>query len=481
MIIIGLDLGTTGIRAIAFRSDASIAAKVYQEIPIHCPQAGWVEQDPMQIWDITVSVLRELASKVPVSEWQGLGISNQRETTILWDAKTGLPLYPAISWQCRRTASRCDELADDSDMIKSITGLRLDAYFSATKIEWILENVPETTACLARGDLRFGTVDSWVLWKANQGKVHATDLSNASRTMLLNIQNGSYDETCLDLFGVPRDIVPELRDSAGDFGAFDASILGKELPIYAVLGDQQAALFGQGIWEPGALKATYGTGLFCMGYTGPERLGNDALLDTIAWKRDGQIHYAWEGSAFIAGAAIQWCRDQMGWIQDAAESSELAASAAESEGLLFNPGFCGLGAPFWVPEATAGFTGIRRDTSRSQLIRAVLESVAFQCKAIVDVADLDENIVMKVDGGMTRNQWLMQFQATLLGRELQVPDCQESTCLGAAAMAGMYCGLSNDVMITGLKNESVDPVGIGGRSHAEAKYERWLAYLLNKE
>ena len=443
-VILGMDLGTTGNRVAAFTKDGRVVASAYYEFPQVFPKPGWVEHDPVEILESALRALKEVAGKVGVENIQGLGITNQRETTILWDKKTGAPVYNAIVWQCRRTADLCDALRGSAAGIKSRTGLSLDPYFSATKIRWILDHVPGVRDKAARGEILFGTVDTWMLWNLTKGKTHATEPSNASRTLCLNIQKLSYDAEMLKLFGIPENIFPEVRDSGGLFGVLDKAILGREIPILAILGDQQAAFFAQGGWQEGVVKNTYGTGLFLMAATGKTIPESGSLINTVAWRLRGDVLYAIEGSVFVGGAAIQWLRDGLKIISSAAETEALALSLKSNEGVYFVPALTGLGAPYWDPDARGLLIGLTRGTTPAHFVRAALESLAYQTRDVIGemkrLTTTHTFNTLRVDGGAVKNNFLMQFQADILGFNVERPEQIETTVLGAAALAGMEAG-----------------------------------------
>jgi glycerol kinase len=441
--ILAFDQGTTSSRAIAFDRDGRIVAKAQQEFPQIYPKPGWVEHDPMAIWNSQLAVAKEVVAKVNVENIAAIGITNQRETTIVWDRKTGQPIHNAIVWQCRRTATVCEELkaAGHADEIRALSGLVVDAYFSGTKVAWILDNVPGARARAENGELAFGTCDSWLIWQLTGGAIHATDPSNASRTMLYNIHSGQWDDRLLNLLRVPRAVLPEVRPSSGSYGEVKAAWFGETLPISGNAGDQQAATFGQACYEPGQVKNTYGTGCFMLMNIGTKPVASaGGLLTTVGWQLDGQTHYALEGSVFIAGAVIQWLRDEMALIKDATETAEIAASINDNGGVYFVPAFVGLGAPYWDSFARGTVVGLTRGTGRAHMVRAALESIAYQTRDVVDVMTKDAGLQLsslRVDGGATANDWLMQFQADILGVPVQRPAVTETTALGAAYLAGL--------------------------------------------
>ena len=447
--IMALDQGTTSSRCILFEKNGKIASMVQREFAQIFPHEGWVEHDPMTIWSTQISVATEALLKIGGSwnEVYGIGITNQRETTVVWDRETGAPIYNAIVWQCRRTADYCQELSDAGyeEMIKEKTGLLLDPYFSATKLHWILENVKGAREKAERGELCFGTIDSWLIWNLTGGKVHATDYSNAARTMLFNIHTLEWDKDLLKLFNIPSSILPEVKPSSGFFGNTDAGVLGAELPIAGVAGDQQAALFGQCCFDAGEIKNTYGTGAFLLMNTGDKPYSTtNGLVTTIAWGIGDKVTYALEGSVFTCGAAIQWLRDGLRIIESAADSEYYASKVKDSGGVMIVPAFQGLGAPWWDPYARGIIIGITRATTKYHLIRATLESLAYQVVDVVDLMQRSTNIKvkkLKVDGGASANNLMLDFQANILGVTLERPECIETTALGAAYL----CGLALDV------------------------------------
>lgn len=452
--LMALDQGTTSSRCILFDRNGKIVSLAQKEFKQYYPQAGWVEHNPMEIWSTQMGVAREAMEQINVSyeDIAALGITNQRETTILWDRYTGEPIYPAIVWQCRRTAEVCEALEKKGygDTIFKKTGLRIDAYFSATKIQWILEHVEGAKERAERGDILFGTVDTWLIWKLTKGKVHATDYTNAARTMLFNIVEKQWDEEILTLLGIPKQILPEVHDSSCLYGETESSIFGGSIPIAGVAGDQQASLFGQACFERGEVKNTYGTGGFLLMNVGAEPVFSEhGLLTTIAWGLDGMITYALEGSVFVAGAAIQWLRDEMGLISTAAESEEIAKTVPDTNGVYMVPAFVGLGAPYWDPYARGILTGLTRGANRKHIVRAVLEALAYQTYDVVRLMERDAGIeklpCLKVDGGASANNFLMQFQSDMLQSEIQRPQCIETTALGAAYLAGLGVGFYKNV------------------------------------
>ena len=451
--IMALDQGTTSSRCILFECDGKIASIAQREFPQIFPKEGWVEHDPMVIWSTQISVATEALLKIGArwDEIYGIGITNQRETMVVWNRKTGVPIYNAIVWQCRRTADRCEALAASGyeSMIKEKTGLLLDPYFSATKLEWILKNIPNARELADKGELCFGTIDSWLIWKLTDGKVHATDYSNASRTMLFNIRTLEWDEELLSLFGVPRSMLPEVLPSSSVFGYTSADILGASLPIGGVLGDQQAALFGQCCFERGDIKNTYGTGAFLLMNTGREPyMTTNGLITTVAWGIGGEVAYALEGSVFSSGSAIQWLRDGLGILKSAAESEKIASSVEDSGGVFVVPAFSGMGAPWWDPYARGTIIGITRATTRAHIVRATLESLAYQTADVIDLMQRSVGVAVKelrVDGGASKNNLMLAFQADILGATLHRPACTETTALGAAYIAGLSLGVYESI------------------------------------
>jgi glycerol kinase len=443
-LILAIDQGTTSSRAMVFDSGGVPRASTQREFPQIYPADGWVEHDPEEIWSSTAQVCREVLEKVGDSVVT-LGITNQRETTVVWERATGKPIYNAIVWQDRRTAEACRELAGrglEPEVTKR-SGLLLDPYFSASKLAWILDHC-DVRARADAGELAFGTVDSFLLWRLTGGRVHATDATNASRTSLFNIHSGVWDEDLLEIFGIPRAVLPEVMDSAAPFGVTDPAVLGREIPIGGVAGDQQAALVGQACFAPGMIKSTYGTGCFVILNTGDEPLVSaNRLLTTIAYQIGGVRTYGLEGSIFIAGAALQWLRDGLGIIDSAPETESLARSLDGNKGVYLVPAFTGLGAPHWDPEARGAVFGLTRDTGTPELARAALESVAYQTRDLLDAmaADGVSPAGLRVDGGMIGNDWLMQFLADILDRPLERPRVAETTALGAAYLAGLQAGV----------------------------------------
>jgi glycerol kinase len=450
--ILAIDQGTTSSRAIIFDHSGAIKAMAQREFTQHYPQPGWVEHDPAEIWSTQAGVVAEAVASggIQARDLAAIGITNQRETTIVWDRRTGEAICPAIVWQDRRTAAHCDQLKAEgrAEMIQKKTGLVLDAYFSGTKLKWILDNVDGARKHAEAGELAFGTVDSWLAWKLTGGAVHITDPSNASRTSLYNIHTGQWDWELLDLFGVPEKMLPRVKSSSEVYAETAAGLFGARVPVAGMAGDQQAALFGQMCIRPGLLKHTYGTGGFMMLNTGDTAIASaNNLLTTIAWQINGKVTYALEGSIFIAGAVVQWLRDGLGLIRSSAEIEKLAATVPDNGGVYIVPAFAGLGAPHWDQYARGTITGLTRGTTAGHLARAALESIAFQSADVLEAMEADAKFPVKelrVDGGATVNDGLMQFQADMLGIPLVRPRVTETTALGAACLAGLAVGFWKD-------------------------------------
>ena len=443
--IMALDQGTTSSRCILFDHSGRICSVAQKEFTQYYPQPGWVEHDAQEIWDTTLEVARIAMLKIKANAAQiaGIGITNQRETTIVWDKNTGEPVYNAIVWQCRRTSEMVDALIENGhgEMIRAKTGLVPDAYFSGTKLRWILDCVPGVRERAEAGELLFGTVDTWLIWKLTGGAAHVTDYTNASRTMLFDIHRLCWDEELLQLLNIPRCMLPEVRPSSQVYGWTQFELLGGEIPVAGAAGDQQSALFGQCCFEPGDVKNTYGTGCFLLMNTGSDPvMSKNGLITTIAATLPGQVQYALEGSVFTAGAAIQWLRDELGVISSAAESREYARSVPDTAGVYVVPAFTGLGAPYWNQYARGMITGVTRGFSRAHLVRATLESIAYQTSDICKAMENDAGVPLtrlKVDGGASANDFLMQFQSDMLGSEVVRPKCIETTAMGAAYLAGL--------------------------------------------
>jgi len=441
--ILALDQGTTSSRAIVFNKNGEYVYGLNKEFKQIYPKPGWVEHDPMDILNSQIEVAKKVGEHVGLENIEAIGITNQRETTILWDKRTGKPVYNAIVWQCRRTSNICDNLKEQGyeKLVKEKTGLVIDAYFSGTKIKWILDNVPGIREEAERGNILFGTVDSWLIWNLTGGKVHVIDYTNASRTMLFNIHTLKWDEEILEILDIPKQILPIPVPSSYVYGYTDKSIFGVEIPISGDAGDQQASLFGQTCFNEGMVKNTYGTGCFILMNTGKKPyFSNSGLLTTIAWGLDNEVEYALEGSIFIAGAAVQWLRDNLKLINHASETEDLALSVENSGDLYFVPAMVGLGAPYWDMYARGLLIGITRGTTREHIVRAVLESIAYQTRDVLEVMSKESGIKMetlRVDGGASTNNFLMQFQADILGVPVERPSVTETTALGAAYFAGL--------------------------------------------
>ena len=445
--ILALDQGTSSSRAVLFDQEGTPVATAQREFPQIYPQAGWVEHDPEAIWSSQLQAARDvlLNAGVEPAEIAALGITNQRETTVVWDRATGKPIANAIVWQCRRTAERCDELRGQGlePLIRERTGLLLDAYFSATKVRWLLDHVPDAARRAEAGELAFGTIDSWLIYRLTGGRIHATDATNASRTMLFDLRAGRWDEELSARLGVPMAMLPQVVDSSGVLGETDPSLLGAALPIAGVAGDQQAALFGQTCFHAGDAKNTYGTGSFLLLHTGdtPPKAGK--LLATVASRREGRLQYALEGSIFVTGAAVQWLRDGLQIIASAADVEALAASVESSDGVYFVPAFVGLGAPHWDPYARGAISGLTRGSTRAHIARATLEAIAFQTRDVLEAMEEESGLslpALRVDGGASRNDLLMQIQADVIGRPVIRSAIPETTALGAAYLAGLGVG-----------------------------------------
>lgn len=446
--IMALDLGTTSCRCIIFDKNGRICSAAQKEFTQYFPQPGWVEHDAEEIWATQTGLMYEAMSKIDITinEIAGIGITNQRETTVLWDKETGRPVHKAIVWQCRRTAGYCDELKKlgMAEFFRSKTGLVLDAYFSATKLRWLLDNAAGARERAEEGKLLFGTVDSWIIWKLTSGKVHVTDYSNASRTMLFNIHTLKWDEEILRVLKIPQQILPEVKPSSHVYGYTDSKLFGREVPIAGAGGDQQCALFGQTCFERGEVKNTYGTGGFMLMNTGTAPVNShNGLVTTIAWGVDDKVEYALEGSIFVAGAAVQWLRDELGLIRNAAESEVLAKSVPDANGCYVVPAFVGLGAPYWDQYARGAIVGLTRGVNRNHIVRATLESIAYQVNDVLMAMQEDSGMPitsLRVDGGACDNDFLMQFQADILNTSVVRPYCIETTAMGAAYLAGLAVG-----------------------------------------
>ncbi len=483
--VLALDQGTTSSRALLFDVTGAVVAQDQHEFPQSFPEPGWVEHDPEEIWESQLRAARGAleVSGVPAGEIVALGITNQRETALIWERDTGRPIYPAIVWQSRQTAPICEGLRQRGldEHVREQTGLVIDAYFSATKLRFILDAVPGAAARAARGELVCGTVDTWLLYRLTRGAVHATEASNASRTMVWNLRAGDWDDELLDALELPRAMLPEVRDSSGLFGEADAEWLGASVPICGIAGDQQAALFGQRCFAAGEGKNTYGTGCFFLLNTGTRpRRSSHGLLSTVAWRLDGVLHYALEGSVFVGGAAVQWLRDGLGLVDDAAETEVLARSVDDTGGVVMVPAFVGLGAPHWDEAARGTILGLTRGTTRAHLVRATLESIALQSADVIAAAQADGGSALpalRVDGGAARNDFLMQFQADILGLPVERPAMAEVTAFGAAALAGLGAGVwSSQEEVRGLAGGRVDrfepAMESGERERRRAEWSR---------
>lgn len=480
--IMALDLGTTSCRCIIFDKNGRICSAAQKEFTQYFPQPGWVEHDAEEIWATQTGLMYEAMSKIDITinEIAGIGITNQRETTVLWDKETGRPVHKAIVWQCRRTAGYCDELKKlgMAEFFRSKTGLVLDAYFSATKLRWLLDNAAGARERAEKGELLFGTVDSWNIWKLTGGKVHVTDYSNASRTMLFNIHTLKWDEEILRVLKIPQQILPEVKPSSHVYGYTDSKLFGREVPIAGAGGDQQCALFGQTCFERGEVKNTYGTGGFMLMNTGTAPVNShNGLVTTIAWGVDDKVEYALEGSIFVAGAAVQWLRDELGLIRDAAESEVLAKSVPDANGCYVVPAFVGLGAPYWDQYARGAIVGLTRGVNRNHIVRATLESIAYQVNDVLMAMQEDSGMPitsLRVDGGACDNDFLMQFQADILNTSVVRPYCIETTAMGAAYLAGLAVGywrskeeiLANHVIAAEFKQQM-------GQAKRESLLQGW--------
>lgn len=480
--IMALDLGTTSCRCIIFDKNGRICSAAQKEFTQYFPQPGWVEHDAEEIWATQTGLMYEAMSKIDITinEIAGIGITNQRETTVLWDKETGRPVHKAIVWQCRRTAGYCDELKKlgMAEFFRSKTGLVLDAYFSATKLRWLLDNVIGARERAEKGELLFGTVDSWIIWKLTGGKVHVTDYSNASRTMLFNIHTLKWDEEILRVLKIPQQILPEVKPSSHVYGYTDSKLFGREVPIAGAGGDQQCALFGQTCFGRGEVKNTYGTGGFMLMNTGTAPVNShNGLVTTIAWGVDDKVEYALEGSIFVAGAAVQWLRDELGLIRDAAESEVLAKSVPDANGCYVVPAFVGLGAPYWDQYARGAIVGLTRGVNRNHIVRATLESIAYQVNDVLMAMQEDSGMPitsLRVDGGACDNDFLMQFQADILNTSVVRPYCIETTAMGAAYLAGLAVGywrskeeiLANHVIAAEFKPQM-------GQAKSESLLQGW--------
>lgn len=454
--VLAIDQGTTSSRAILFDQNLKIVASAQEEFPQHFPASGWVEHDPADLWSTTAGTCRAAIERAGLSpdDITAIGITNQRETTVVWDKETGAPIHNAIVWQDRRTADRCAELRDAGHeaMFTDRTGLLLDPYFSGTKLAWMLDNVDGAHARAEAGELLFGTVDCYLIWKLTGGKVHATDATNAARTLLYDIRKGRWSQTICDLLNIPMQMLPEVKDCAADFGVTCADLFGREIPITGVAGDQQAATVGQACFQPGMLKSTYGTGCFALLNTGDTPVqSNNRLLTTIAYQLDGKPTYALEGSIFIAGAVVQWLRDGLKIIREAKETQPLAEQADAAQNVIMVPAFTGLGAPYWNAECRGAVYGLTRGSGPAEFAKAALESVGYQTRDLLDAMTADwaaqdgGEQVLRVDGGMSASDWAMQFLSDIIGAPVDRPEVLETTALGAAWLAGMQAGIYPDM------------------------------------
>ena len=459
--VMAIDAGTTSNRAIVFDKKGNMVSVAQKEFTQIFPQPGWVEHDANEIWSTVLGVCVEAMANAGATadEIAGIGITNQRETTILWDKQTGQPIANAIVWQCRRTAEFCETLKDKEEMIREKTGLIVDPYFSATKIRWLLDHVKGARERAERGEILFGTVETWLIWKLTGGQVHVTDYSNASRTMMFNINTLCWDEEILSLLRIPKQILPEPRPCSEIYGHTAPEVLPGRIPIAGAAGDQQAALFGQNCYEAGQAKNTYGTGCFLLMNTGETPIfSKHGLVTTIAWGVNGKVNYALEGSIFVAGACVQWLRDEMEFIRDAAESEKLALSVEDTNGCYMVPAFTGLGAPYWDPYARGTIVGLTRGTNRNHIVRAALDSIAYQVVDVLNAMYEDSGTPLtslNVDGGASKNDYLMQTQANLIGVPVRRPSCVESTAMGACFLAGLATGFYES-MDEIKKNATVD-------------------------
>ena len=451
--VLAIDQGTTSSRAIVFNHDSATVGEAQQEFTQHYPRPGWVEHDANEIWDVTIGVMRQAMEDAGVSsdDVAAIGITNQRETVVMWDKETGEPVHNAIVWQDRRGAQICAELSEagNDEMVANKTGLVIDAYFSGSKVKWLLDNQEGLRDRARKGEILFGTMDTWMIWKLTGGRAHVTDYTNASRTLLYNIFDLKWDDDLLEMLGAPREMLPEVKPSSYVYGDTDADVFGAEVPVAGVAGDQQAALFGEVAFDRGLTKNTYGTGSFALMMTGTEPIKSERqMLTTIAWGLgDNPVEYALEGAIFITGAAVQWLRDGLGIIQDATETEELAASLDSNDDVYFVPGLVGLGAPHWDSYARGTIVGLTRGTGRAHLARAALESMCYQTRDAVEAMAADSGIeipTFKADGGAAANRWMMQFQADILGVPVEVPETLETTALGAAYLAGLAVGFWED-------------------------------------
>ena len=480
--IMALDAGTTSNRCILFNEKGEMCSVAQKEFTQYFPKPGWVEHDANEIWSSQLGVAVEAMAKLGIGadDIAAIGITNQRETTIVWDKSTGEPVYNAIVWQCRRTSEYCDTLKDKglTDKFREKTGLIIDAYFSGTKLKWILDNVDGVRERAEKGELLFGTVETWLIWKLTKGKAHVTDYSNASRTLLFNIKDLTWDKEILEELNIPESMLPEPKPSSCVYGYSDASFFGKEIPIAGAAGDQQAALFGQTCFNPGEAKNTYGTGCFMLMNTGETPVySQNGLVTTIAWGLDGKVNYALEGSIFVAGASIQWLRDELRIIESAADSEYMAKKVKDTNGCYVVPAFTGLGAPYWDQYARGTIVGLSRGVNKYHIIRATLESIGYQVNDVLHAMKADSGIdlaALKVDGGASANDFLMQFQSDIINAPVKRPSCVETTAMGAAYLAGLAVGYWNSKEDV-IKNWAIDKVfsPIMGEDQRERKIKGW--------
>jgi glycerol kinase len=474
--VLSLDLGTTGNRAILFDRQGNIVGQAYKELTQHYPHPGWLEHDALEIWQDTNKCIQKVVTdnQIDVAEIAAIGLTVQRETCLLWDKTTGKPLHKAIVWQDRRTANLCDLLKSEgkAELIQQKTGLVLDAYFSATKLAWLIDWVKQNQPDADWDNIIAGTIDTWALWNLTGRRIHATDISNASRTMLMNLDTGDWDDALLELFSIPRQIMPEIKPSMGIFGKSDRDLLGAEIPIAAIFGDQQASLFAHGCDRPGLLKCTYGTGCFLVAQTGTQvTRSHNQLLSTVAWSTNSQANYALEGAIFTTGASIQWLRDGLKLITDAPETESLSNQVEDTNGVYFVPALSGLGAPHWDMKARGAFLGITGGVTREHMVRSVLEAIAYQVKEVVDAVNKDSDdpvSLLKIDGGAAKNNFLMQFQADALGVPLERPIVLDATAQGAAFGAGLAVGFWDDYHKL-ISDRQVDRVFEPGEGQAQAQ------------
>ena len=474
MAIIALDLGTTGNRALVFDGSGQILSSAYQEFTQSFPNPGWVEHDPIEILNTTISVLKEATSTICIEDVIGIGITNQRETVVAWNTDTGQPIYPAIVWQCRRTTDICQKNQTHQHTIKEKTGLFCDPYFSASKIQWLLDHVPEARQLADQNALAIGTIDSWIIWNLSSEKAHLTDVSNASRTMLYNIHTHTYDQELLSIWNIPDHCLAEVKPSISSFGHLRSDLLGQQIPITGVIGDQQAALLTQCGHRKNTIKNTYGTGLFLVKNTGNQCIQSDQLISTIAWSVDQQLSYALEGSIFIGGSAIQWCRDGLKLLSNAKDSESMAKSLGSNEDVYFVPALSGLGCPYWDPNARGLIIGLTRGTTQEHIVRAALESLAYQTKDVVDQMTQTQPITeLYADGGASSNHFLMQFQADILQCPVSIPTITETTAFGAASLVAHNHGLWSIDQISNLNPivKTFEP--LMSKEDRDILYSRW--------